>query len=53
MDVRCARCGIEYEFDDALISERGTMVRCTECGHQFRVHPSHVIPAEPDEWRVV
>ena len=53
MDVRCARCGIEYEFDDALISERGTMVRCTECGHQFRVHPNHVIPAEPDEWRVV
>ena len=53
MDVRCARCGIEYEFDDALISERGTMVRCTECGHQFRVHPSHVIPAEPDEWRVI
>ncbi len=29
------------------------MVRCTECGHQFRVHPSHVIPTEPDEWRVV
>jgi predicted Zn finger-like uncharacterized protein len=53
MDVRCARCGIEYEFDDALISERGTMVRCTECGHQFRVHPSHVIPGAPDEWRVI
>jgi tetratricopeptide (TPR) repeat protein/DNA-directed RNA polymerase subunit RPC12/RpoP len=53
MDVRCARCGIEYEFDDALISDRGTMVRCTECGHQFRVHPSHVIPGAPDEWRVI
>lgn len=53
MDVRCARCGIEYEFDDALISDRGTMVRCTECGHQFRVHPSHVIPGAPDEWRIV
>jgi len=52
MDVRCARCGIEYEFDDALISDRGTMVRCTECGHQFRVHPSHVIPGAPDEWRI-
>ncbi len=24
MDVRCSRCATEYEFDDALISERGT-----------------------------
>jgi predicted Zn finger-like uncharacterized protein len=40
MDVRCERCGTEYEFDDALVSDRGTSVKCTECQHEFRVMPS-------------
>ena len=39
MDVRCERCGTEYEFDDALVSERGTSVKCTECANEFRVMP--------------
>ncbi len=39
MDVRCGLCGTEYDFDDALISERGTTVQCTECGFQFKVYP--------------
>src|ERR1700748_2195547 len=38
MDVRCGRCGTEYEFDDALVSERGTTVKCTNCGHQFKIY---------------
>jgi predicted Zn finger-like uncharacterized protein len=37
MDVQCERCKTEYEFDDALVSGRGTTVRCTNCGHQFKV----------------
>ncbi len=37
MDVTCPRCQTDYEFDDALVSERGTTVKCTNCGHQFRV----------------
>jgi predicted Zn finger-like uncharacterized protein len=37
MDVVCDRCNTEYEFDDALVSERGTTVKCTHCGHQFRI----------------
>lgn len=37
MDVVCDRCNTEYEFDDALVSERGTTVKCTNCGHQFRI----------------
>ncbi len=36
MDVRCNRCDTEYEFDDALISERGTTVKCTNCGFTVR-----------------
>lgn len=37
MDVVCDKCNTEYEFDDALVSERGTTVKCTNCGHQFRI----------------
>jgi predicted Zn finger-like uncharacterized protein len=51
MDVRCNRCGTEYEFDDALISERGTTVKCTNCGLQFKVYPSHH-SGGPERWVV-
>jgi predicted Zn finger-like uncharacterized protein len=51
MDVHCNRCGTEYEFDDALISERGTTVKCTNCGLQFKVYPSHH-SGGPERWVV-
>jgi predicted Zn finger-like uncharacterized protein len=51
MDVRCNRCGTEYEFDDALISERGTTVKCTNCGLQFKVYPQHH-SGGPERWVV-
>jgi predicted Zn finger-like uncharacterized protein len=51
MDVRCNRCGTEYEFDDALISERGTTVKCTNCGLQFKIFPSHH-SGGPERWVV-
>ncbi len=37
MDVICDRCRTRYDFDDALVPTRGTTVKCTQCGHQFRV----------------
>lgn len=37
MDVTCERCGTEYEFDETLVSNRGTTVKCTNCGHLFKV----------------
>ncbi|MGC4087561.1 MAG: zinc-ribbon domain-containing protein [Polyangiaceae bacterium] len=52
MDVRCNRCATEYEFDDALISERGTTVKCTNCGFQFKVFPSKSQAQEPERWLV-
>jgi predicted Zn finger-like uncharacterized protein len=52
MDVRCSRCGTEYEFDDALISERGTTVKCTNCGFQFKIFPSEGKGAAPERWVV-
>ncbi|MEP7049287.1 MAG: zinc-ribbon domain-containing protein [Pseudomonadota bacterium] len=52
MDVRCSRCGTEYEFDDALISERGTTVKCTNCGFQFKIFPSEGKGLAPERWVV-
>jgi len=52
MDVRCEHCNTEYEFDDALVSARGTTVKCMRCGHQFKVHRPATIPPAADRWSV-
>ena len=52
MDVRCERCGTEYDFDDALVSERGTTVKCTNCGYQFKVFPRSKSGVGPERWVV-
>ena len=51
MDVTCERCSTAYEFDDALVSERGTTVKCTNCGHQFKVKRAQTAGA-PELWQV-
>lgn len=50
MDVTCERCSTEYEFDDTLVSERGTTVKCTNCGHQFKVRRTDGML--PEKWVV-
>lgn len=65
MDVTCNRCGTSYEFEEGLVSSTGTTVKCTQCGHLFKVHrgsdaPTAVsaAPAAPEtapkgsRWRV-
>src|SRR5258708_15451856 len=52
MDVQCERCKTEYEFDDALVSGRGTTVRCTNCGHQFKVRRPEGGQETGDNWVV-
>jgi predicted Zn finger-like uncharacterized protein len=55
MDVTCPRCQTDYEFDDALVSERGTTVKCTNCGHQFRVFRNRgaaAATADVEIWRI-
>ena len=37
MDVRCEKCLTQYEFDDAKVTEAGVTVKCTSCGHVFKV----------------
>jgi len=51
MYVQCERCKTEYDFDDALVSERGTTVKCTQCGNQFKVRRS-TEGAGGDRWVV-
>jgi predicted Zn finger-like uncharacterized protein len=52
MDVQCERCKTEYEFDDALVSTRGTTVRCTHCGHEFKVRRVEAADPAGDRWVV-
>jgi len=37
MDVRCDKCDSEYELDDTRVTTQGVNVKCTSCGHVFRV----------------
>jgi predicted Zn finger-like uncharacterized protein len=39
MDVKCEQCSAEYEFDESLLGEKGTTVKCAACNHVFRVLP--------------
>ena len=50
MDVQCDRCRTEYTLNDAVVSARGTPVRCTTCGHEFKVFraPSSAGGLPPD-----
>jgi predicted Zn finger-like uncharacterized protein len=52
MDVRCERCRTEYEFDDAKITVAGVTVKCTSCGHVFKVAKAAMGGAQrPEEAR--
>jgi predicted Zn finger-like uncharacterized protein len=52
MDVRCERCRAQYVFDDEQVTAAGITVRCTNCGHVFRVKKKELVvtvPVKPDE----
>ena len=52
MDVTCERCGTEYEFDETLVSDRGTTVKCTNCGHLFKVFRPDAKGKDDRSWTV-
>ncbi|MBK9035914.1 MAG: zinc-ribbon domain-containing protein [Myxococcales bacterium] len=37
MDVRCEKCQTEYELDEARLKPGGVTVKCTTCGHMFKI----------------
>ncbi|HVE82273.1 MAG TPA: zinc-ribbon domain-containing protein, partial [Myxococcales bacterium] len=47
MDVRCEKCKTDYEFDDARITEAGVTVKCTTCGHVFKVKKKALVVTVP------
>ncbi len=57
MDVSCPRCQTEYDFDEARIPDDGITVKCTQCGHVFRVNRRNEAVALPPppvsrEWKI-
>ncbi len=46
MDVRCDKCGTEYEFDENRVGPNGVTVKCTNCGHVFKVRRASA-PSRP------
>ncbi|MFW6049987.1 MAG: tetratricopeptide repeat protein [Myxococcota bacterium] len=52
MDVTCERCATVYEFDETLVSGRGTTVKCTQCGHVFKVMPPGAAPSGQTGWHL-
>ena len=47
MDVRCEKCQTVYEFDDARVKEGGVTVKCTQCGHIFKVRKRPAAGGKP------
>jgi predicted Zn finger-like uncharacterized protein len=37
MDVTCTRCSTVYEIEEGTVSPSGMTVKCTQCGHLFKV----------------
>jgi predicted Zn finger-like uncharacterized protein len=48
MDVRCEKCSTEYELDEARLKPGGVTVKCTNCGHTFKVRKKEAAPAAPE-----
>jgi predicted Zn finger-like uncharacterized protein len=53
MDVRCEKCQTEYELDEARLKPGGVTVKCTNCGHMFKIRkrtPTNVgVPSVNEE----
>jgi predicted Zn finger-like uncharacterized protein len=46
MIITCTECSTGFNFDDSLIKENGSKVRCSICKHIFTVYPP---PQEPED----
>lgn len=47
MDIRCERCGAEYEIDASQVGAAGLPVRCAACQHVFKVFRPSAPVAQP------
>ena len=44
MIVKCEKCQVAFNINDALIKPGGTKLRCSKCKHIFTVHPPQQQP---------
>ncbi len=47
MKVTCSKCGTEYNFDDAKVTDEGVKVKCTRCENVFKVRKKSFVLTEP------
>ena len=45
MVIQCESCRTVFNFDESLLKEEGTKVRCSRCRHVFTAYPSKPAPA--------
>jgi predicted Zn finger-like uncharacterized protein len=50
--VPCSQCHTRFKVPDGKVSPRGRKVRCSRCGHTFRVHPEPANQTDPSAPRV-
>jgi predicted Zn finger-like uncharacterized protein len=43
--VPCSQCHTRFKVPDHKVTARGTKVRCSRCGHTFRIFPEPAAPA--------
>jgi predicted Zn finger-like uncharacterized protein len=56
MDVRCEKCQTEYELDESRLKPTGVTVKCTNCGHMFKIRKkgsTNLGPMAPNPLSVV
>ena len=46
--VPCSQCHTRFKVPDHKVTARGTKVRCSRCGHTFRIFPEPPAPAAGD-----
>jgi len=47
MIIECEKCQTKFNFDERLLKEEGSKVRCSYCGEIFRVYPKAKEDDEP------
>ncbi|MGZ5957960.1 MAG: zinc-ribbon domain-containing protein, partial [Myxococcaceae bacterium] len=45
MIIACRQCQTRFKVPDGKVTARGLKVRCSRCGHTFRIYPDSA--AEP------
>lgn len=53
MDVSCPQCDTLYELDERQIGDDGATLKCSQCGHLFRLQPqAGVLSESRQRWMV-